>query len=244
MDKNHSIRDWIPLLTKLVWPVITLFLLIVFNSEVRDIYNVVMSSMKAGRSVEIGGFLKLGEAASELEIGNLSQANISIRGIGGSAGVARKGSSSDLRKLQRELEANPNKSINTLLLPDHTIFSVNLIKQYIGTLGLKFVVFQKSGKFNGWIHASTFVAQLPESNEQNDTHINFDNLRSNTIGISMQSVRPDGSAKEVLEKMSNLHIDSIPVVDANGQWQFFASREEILANLISTIILDKNEIQE
>ena len=208
-----------------------------FNKQATEIYNIVLTSIKSGRSVEIGGFLKLGEAAKQTEIGELSHEAISIKGIGGSAGVVRKSSGSDLIKLQRELENNPLKTINTLLLPDEINYSIDLLKQYISTLGLRFVVFQRSGKFDGWISASAFVAQLPK----NKKNVNYSELKGIIIGVSDQIVSPNDSAKKVLGKMQELHIDSIPVVDPDKRWLFFANRGEILARLMTTIILEKNE---
>jgi len=237
MEKSKGITAWIPLITKLVWPFFTVILLLIFNQEVSEVYSVVIKSIKAGRSVEIGGFLKLGEEASKTEIGDLSYEDISISGMSGSAGVVRKGTRSDLRKLQQELENNPSKTINTLLLPDGIIYSVDLLKQYVGTLGLRFVVFQRNGKFDGWIPSSTFIAQLPDV----DNNTDYNELKNIIIGISEQKVSPDGSAKQVLVKMQELHFDSIPVVNSDGRWLFFISREEILASLMTKIILEKQD---
>ena len=237
MEKTNGLNNWIPLIMKLVWPFFIVTALLIFNQQATEIYDVVLKSIKAGRSVEIGGFLKLGEAANQTEIGDLSLAEISIEGIGGSDGVVRKGSSSHLRKLQRELQENPSKTINTLLLPDGITYSVNLIKQYISTLGLRFVVFQQRGIFDGWISSSAFVAQLPED----QSTVDYNELRDSIIGVNEQTVGPNDSAKVVLEKMQELHIDSIPVVDSDKRWLFFANRGEILARLMTTIILEKNE---
>ena len=237
MENTKSLNNWIPLITKLVWPFFTVLLLIIFHNQVTEIYTVLLSSVKAGRSVEIGGFIKLGEAATQTEIGDLSHNDISIEGIGGSAGVVRKSSSSHLRNLQRELRENPQISINTLLVPDHITYSVELLKQYIGTLGLRFVVFQRGYKFDGWISSSTFVAQLPEDVGT----VDYNTLRRNIIGVNDQTVLPTESAKDVLEKMQQLHLDSIPVVDSDKRWLFFANRGEILARLMTTIILEKGE---
>jgi hypothetical protein len=237
MENSKGLANWVPILSKLIWPFFIGILLLIFNQQVTEVYDVVLSSVKSGRSVEIGGFLKLGEAAVQTEIGDLSREDLSIKGIGGAAGVVRKGTSSHLRTLQRELAENPLKTINTLLLPDGVTYSVDLLKQYIGTLGLRFVVFQRGGKFDGWISSSTFVAQLPE----NSFTLDYDALRDGSIGVSEQNVSPNDSAKDVLEKMQELHIDSIPVVDSENRWLFFANRGEILARLMTTIILEKQE---
>lgn len=237
MEKTKGLNDWIPLITKLVWPFFIVILLLIFNQETGEIYNVILGGIKSGRSVEIGGFLKLGEAANQTEIGDLSHNDISIKGIGGPAGVVRKGTSSHLAKLQRELQKNPLKTINTLLLPDGITYSVALLKQYISTLGLRFVVFQRRGKFDGWMPSSTFVAQLPENSDS----VNYSELRGRIIGVSEKTVGQNDSAKKVLVEMQELHIDSIPVVDSDKRWLFFANRGDILARLMTTIILENHK---
>ena len=235
MEKTKGLSDWIPLIGKLVWPIFIMLGLLIFHNQVQDIYGIVKKGVESGRSMEFGGFLKLGAAASNTKIETLSHAELSIKGIGGAGGVARKGSVSQLQTLQRDLRNNPQKSINTLLLPDNVRFSVSLMKQYISTLGLRFVVYQKDGKFDGWISASSFVAQLPEDLEQ----VNYADLRRLVIGINTQIARPGDSAKAVLTQMQELHVDSIPVVNADQQWLFFANRGEILARLMTAIIVDE-----
>ena len=59
------------------------------------------------------------------------------------------------------------------------------------------------------------------------------------IGIQKVSVKPNDAAKHVLEKMQSLHMDSIPVVGEDKHWLFFANRGEILARLMTSIILEK-----
>jgi hypothetical protein len=149
----------------------------------------------------------------------------------------RKGSRSALAKLQDELESSPNKTINTLLVTDEIrSYSVKLLKEYVGTLGLRYVVFQQNNKFAGWMNSGPFVAQLPS----NPAIIPFATL-TNMKGISKHSVKPGESAKDVLAKMQELHFDSIPVVDENMRWQFFANRGEVLAHLMSSLILADKE---
>jgi len=237
MEKSKGINDWIPLLTKLVWPVIILLALIVFNNQVSDVYTVVMKSIKEGRAVEFGGFLKLGEAASTIEIGNLSQENISIEKIGGGSGAVRKGSAEQLTSLQMELEKNPTKTINTMLINNNINYSVKLLKDYVSTLGLKYVVFQKNRVFDGWIMSSAFVAQLPANNKTLDYY----ELKNKTIGIREQIVNPTDNARDVLWKMQDLHMESLPVVDEGGKWLFFANRGEILSTLMTTLMLENEE---
>jgi CBS domain-containing protein len=225
-------KDWIPLITKLVWPAIIALLLIVFHRQVAEIYSIAYERMQAGGSIEIGGFLRLGEKATDTAIKDLSPTNIPIEGIGGAEGVVRKDSRPALAQLQQDLANNPGSAINTLLVTDDIqVYSVPLLKEYVGSLGLTYVVFQEGSAFSGWMTSSLFVAQLPE-----DGTAAYRELRQ-MGGIRKESVRPKTSAREVLQQMQELHVDSLPVVDENGKWLFFANRGEILANLITSVLL-------
>jgi CBS domain-containing protein len=231
---NWTIKDWIPLANKLVWPIFIVLLLLIFQSQVRQIYEVLLDAMKAGRSIKVGGFLELGELAKDTQISQLSFDNISIEGVGGFEGVVRKGSVSYLEKLQEELRLNPSRKIDTLLITDDISYSTDLVRKYIGTLGLRFVVFQKRDRFDGWINSTTFVAQI----SGNEGMMPYVDLRNSIIGIRTDSVRSNATAKEVLQLMQELHVDSVPVLDTNDRWLFFANREEILARLMTSILID------
>jgi len=235
MEKSAGLSIWMPLINKLVWPVFIIIGLLLFHQQAGEVYRILIEGVKSGRSVEVAGFFKLGEAATETRIGELSQSEMSIRSVGGADGIVRKSSSRQLDLLKRELKKNPLTTINTLLAPDDIQFSVKLLKDYIATLGLKYVVFQKDGKFDGWISASTFVAQLPRS----DAPLSYTRLRDQLVGINHQSVNPEQPAREVLEKMQTLRIDSLPVVDESGRWLFFVNRGEILARLMTSVILQQ-----
>lgn len=232
---GESIKDWIPLINKLVWPAFSVVLLLLFHGQVREVYRVVLDGVKSGRGLEIAGILKLGEAARNTEISELSFNNISIEGIGGPGGVVRKGSEASLMRLQEELRESPSRTIDTLLVTDGIMYSVELLKQYVSTLGLRFVVFQRGNQFDGWMNSGTFVAQLLLSEE----FIRYEDLKDSMIGVSQENVQQTDSAKEVLEKMQELHIDSIPVLESSGRWRFFANRGEILARLMSSVLLEE-----
>jgi hypothetical protein len=44
-------KDWIPLITKLVWPAIILLFLLIFHRQVADIYSIAYERMQAGGSI-------------------------------------------------------------------------------------------------------------------------------------------------------------------------------------------------
>ena len=150
-----------------------------------------------------------------------------------------KGSSFTFDRMQKELVDFPKKSINTLLIKDFIrIFQISQLQDYIAKLGLKYVIYQKSGKFDGWIPSGRFSALLFLENDR-DRYATIEQLR-NFAGISLEHVKSDASAKKVLEKMQELHVDALPVVDNEKRWQFFATRGETLAQLITYTLLSES----
>ncbi len=45
-------KDWIPLINKLVWPVIIGIILLIFHSEVGEMYDLTVNRIKSGGSIE------------------------------------------------------------------------------------------------------------------------------------------------------------------------------------------------
>jgi hypothetical protein len=70
------------------------------------------------------------------------------------------------------------------------------------------------------------------------TSDSYPNLMPSIIGIRKESVQSSATAKDALQLMQELHIDSVPVLDSIDRWLFFANREEILARLMTSILVD------
>lgn len=83
--------------------------------------------------------------------------------------------------------------------------------------------------------ASNLAAQLPDTNEIK----RHNNLKKSFIGIKESKVDPRDSAKDVLAKMQELRIESLPVVADDGKWLFFANQGEILSRLMTTLMLEE-----
>lgn len=239
-------KEWIPLISRLVWPVFIVLLLIVFHSEVRQFYNIVIDRVEQGGEIRVGGFLELGELVNRTEISQLSFNNISVQAVGGAGGVIRKGGLSELEEIRRDLRENPSRTIDTLLITDGIRYSVRMLKQYVSTLGLKFVVFQKGDQFEGWINAGSFIAQLPSEEQITDNPeiniVSYEVLKRNIVGIRDNKVTPDTTVMEVLQKMRELHVDALPVVGDDGRWQFFTIRGDILSQLITSVLIEEDHI--
>ena len=62
-------------------------------------------------------------------------------------------------------------------------------------------------------------------------------------GISKEYIKATDTAFQVLKKMQSLHVDNLPVIDANKNFMFFINRGEILSTLMTTIILEEQPNQ-
>ena len=237
-------KNWSPIIAKLVWPVFALIILIAFKGEIFEIYALLKKEVaEEGRSFETP-FFKLGESASKTSIATISLADVSIEAIGSSTETSEtagleselvtKGSLSELDRIKRRLSGSPLKKVDVLAVTDRSIYSGEALKTYIATLGVRFIVFQKSGKFDKWIYASNLVGQLE------DKAYSYAELTSEIVGVSSAHVKDDSTVSQVLEKMKFLRITSLPVVDANDRLKFFTDRGEILSSLLTSLILPES----
>jgi hypothetical protein len=242
-NREISFKDFVPLVEKLIWPVFIVIMILSFSREAREIYGIFKQRLTEGASIKIGGFLELGQKASETEIGQLGFANLKIEAIGGPAEAVSKESLSALDRLRQEIKAAPNRRIDTLRVDDGRIYSSTLLKDYVSTLGVRFIVFEAGGNFDGWMDAGIFVSQLAllrpgaSPGELAQANLSYAEIRSQMAGISKESALPSDSAKQVLQKMQKLHIENLPIVKDN-HFVFFANRGEILSNLITSYILE------
>lgn len=233
-------KEVMPLATKLVWPVFAGVLLVAFGPEAREFYDVVMDRVRGGAGVELGGF-KLSEQARTTQVGQLSLANLPIEAIGGVAGTVEKASLSKLESLRARVAAQPRRRIDTLRIVDGSRYSPTVLKDYVTSLGVRFVIFEKRGTFDGWIDAGLLLSQVPlltpgmPESELRAVAVGYDELRSRIVGIDGEHVVHTDSAQQVLERMQKLHTDHLPVLN-QGRFAFFASRGEILSSLISNFL--------
>jgi len=243
-NKSGWFKSSMPLITKLVWPAFIIIMLFVFMGETRDLYSIVKKRLTGGASFKLGGFLELGQQAGATEIKNLSLNNIPIEAIGGAANTAEKESLIALEKLREDLRKSPHKRVDTLKIDDTKKYSPTLLKNYVNTLGIRYILFQRGGKFDGWIESGIFISQLPllfpgaPPDELDRAILKYSRLRGEIAGISTESAKSSDTAKQVLETMQELHVDNLPILKGD-QFLFFANRGEILSNLISSFIIEQ-----
>jgi hypothetical protein len=245
-DKTGIFKDLVPLLGKLVWPLFILFILVLFRDEAGEVYKIAKQRFEGGASLKIGGIFELGQQAGATQIGKLSLNNLPIEAIGGAAGTIEKESLQQLENLREQFKNAPQRRIDTLRVSDSKRYSPALLKDYVTTLGIRYVVFERGGAFDGWIDSGVFLGQLSllrpgaSAEEQNRAILPYDELRSHLGGVSTQSADNADSARQVLGKMQELHLENLPILK-DGRFIFFANRGEILSSLISKLIVEQGE---
>ena len=237
-----GIADWVPLFSELVWPIFVLVLILLFREQVGAAFRQVLAAVGEGRAVQIGDWLRIGEATTidQLEAPNRetepSSLDISVEHLGLDYGAATKGTATELQQLRGRLERNPGKRIEVLLITDRLSYSTEMIKRYIATLGVRYLVFLSNGLFDGWIEASVFVLQLPD----NDEHCMYRDLRNSIVGIADANVSREENVLNILRRMEEMNIESLAVVE-NGLFQFMVNRGTILSKLMTRSLVSTHE---
>lgn len=237
-------KDWVPLFSKLVWPVLLLLAVIVFNKQAGEVYSEVIRAIKEGRGVKIGSFLELSERAKATNIQELAGSKVTLDAVRGPSAEVVKGSMGLLQQLKTQLQRSPNQRIEVLKIVDGPRYSAKVIEQYITTLGVRYVVFERQGQFDGWIDAGVFLAQLTSEDRQRsgpgqEFPYEYSQIRSIVTGVTTDSVPPDTSAKDVLERMQEKHVDRMAVVSGDKKFKFIVEREDILGKLMTSLLLEQ-----
>ena len=107
---------------------------------------------------------------------------------------------------------------------------------YVSLLGVKYILFMGRGDFEGWIPAGLFMGQL----RTRDTY-SYARLKNEIIGIRGEKAFPKSTASEVLSKMQDARTDYIPIVSENNIYLYMVSKQDLLARLVSTMILNESK---
>jgi hypothetical protein len=105
---------------------------------------------------------------------------------------------------------------------------------YISRLSPKFVIFRKAGKFDAWIEVSALAAQL--SGHEN---YSYERLVSTIQGLRTDSIDKSATARDALQKMQASHLDHLAAIDGEHNFKFMLSRDEILSNVVTTVVLSE-----
>jgi hypothetical protein len=229
-EKTDNSRDLIGTIGRCINTLRDAFLtaLIVFGAFVLwDLWPAYQQQLKTARieTVSLGAVtVKLG---SEI-VASFQSNNLTINAVGGSADISEKGSLQDLT----QAEISKGGRIDMLgLSPGHQ-YTTDLLLAYISRLAPKFVIFRNAGVLDAWIDSSLFAAQL-----MSHASYSYETLKSGIHGLRQEAVSSGATAREALEMMQKAHLDHLPAVDGNHRFQFMLSRDEILAKVITSVVL-------
>ncbi len=221
-------NSWLAILEKLIWPIFIIILLFIFRDKINGLYNMATE----GRSVEIAGWLKIGEKVQQTEINQFAPKDLSIEAVEGSGAIIEKGGERKLFELQEKLRNSEIKSFDILKITNNKVYYKDLLEKYISTLGIKHIVFIKDGKFDGWMSSSIFSGQLLVSQAST---FEYDQLRNSLAGIKKTTIAPDVKTSVVLKKMRDEQMDNIAIVEKDT-FKYFVNKQDIITAIVSNSI--------
>jgi len=244
MNTKTELKDWIPLIAQLIYPIIALIIIFIFKTEISDFYQKKVLSENSDVKLEVAGFaLEIKQKAIDTKMKDLNFSTLGGRAISSAEyqplneqdanKFITKSTSYELRELMRE---NPTKSaFENLLLLSEKSFSIKLLRSYINQLGIKKIILIDNGKFAGLIDSHLFINQFSDENRI----IRFENITSEVIGISKHSLNEKSSVLEVLSLMNEKNLSDLAILKENGELLYIAQRESLIAKLVTSIITEE-----
>ncbi len=220
-----ELKDYMPILSKLVYPALLLILALIFNKQFGEIYSELITK---GRGGKIGGFFEISERANNTKISLLSAKNLGIDVISDfqpednqeASQMVTKSSEELLYRLREQLENNPNsKPYKTMVL------------EYVYQLGVETIVFINNGKYEGLIESNLLLNQINEND-----YLSYQNMMSSILGINKSIINENKSSLEVLKLMEREGINKVGIVTDSQRLNFIAERETILSKLVTSMI--------
>lgn len=239
MEAGSTMKDWIPFFSSLVTPVFVVLLIVWFRSDVADFLGIVKKAVgEQERSLEIGDWIKIGERARTTEISKLDLGDISVS-LGDhdyEEWVIDKGDESLIYKLREESGKHGGKPVDVMILKKGIRYSSVVLEKYVSLLGVKYILFMGEGEFDAWIPAGLFMGQL-----RTRELYSYDELKQEIIGLRDEYAYPTSTASDVLEQMQDAKTDHIAVISENKKYLYMVSKQDILAKLVSAMILQAPE---
>jgi len=245
MDSAGTVSEfskWVPFFSESIWPIFFLFLIFVFKDQIGSAYIEILEAIKEGRPIKIGDWFSIGERTTisqlvankqDMESGTFE---LTASDMSQNEDEVVKGSYEKLNRIQERIRLNPGIRIKVLEVKDNVnLFSTDMLKKYISTLGIRYVVFKTNDKFDGWIEASAFVAQLPLGEL-----FKYNKLKIHIAGVLTDSIPKNENAISILKKMEEKNLDSLAVVE-NGKFLFMVSRGFILSKLMTKSLFKSND---
>lgn len=239
METSTTLKDWIPFLSSLVTPIFVVLLILWFHKDVGDFVSIIKTVVgEQQRSLEIGDWFKIGERARTTEIKNLGLGDISVTlsEHDYEEWVIEKGSEALLYELREKSQQYGGRPVDVMVLKDGIRYFSKVLEKYIAKLGIKYVLFIRGNTFEYWIPAGLFVGQLMPHRTYT-----YDELSSEILGLRSESALPSATASNVLKLMQDKQTDYVAIVDKKGLYRYMVSKQDILAKLVTAIILQTKE---
>ena len=238
MDTEIAIKDWIPLFSSLVTPIFVILLIIWFRSDVADFIGIAKKVVgEQGRSLETP-WIKIGERAKKTEISklNLGVLSVSLIDHDYEEWVIDKGDEGLIDNLRKQSEEHGGKPVDVMILKKGIRYSSLVLEKYVNMLGVKYIIFMGEGKLESWIPAGLFMGQL-----RSRVIYTYADLKNKIIGLRNEYAFPSSSASGVLKQMQDAQTDHIAIVTKNMKYLYMVSKQDILAKLVSAMILQEPE---
>jgi CBS domain-containing protein len=194
--------------------------LIIFGAFVLwDLWPQIEQQLKTSRVEEFS----LGAVTVKLNtetVASFGSNNLTINAVGGSADILEKGGLEDL-----QAQISKGGRIDMLGISSGHQYTSDLLIAYISRLALKFVM-------DAWVDAGLLAAQVTSHQDYS-----YERLRSAIHGLRQETISNEAKARDALEMMQKAHLDHLPAVDNNHRFQFMLSRDEILAKVITSVVL-------
>lgn len=240
MSTGTTIKDWIPFFSSLVTPILIILLIMWFRTDVADFIGIVKKAVgEQERSFEIGDWIKIGERARTTEISKLELGDISVSLAeydDYEEWVIEKGDESLIYKLKEESERHGGRPVDVMILKKGIRYSSIVLEKYVSLLGVKYVLFMGGGEFDSWIPSGLFMGQL-----RSHSLYSYEDLKSEIIGLRKEHAYPSSTASDVLQRMQDSKTDHIAIVTKSGKYLYMVSKQDILAKLVSAMILSVPE---
>ena len=232
-------KEWVPLFSALVWPLFIIAIVLIFREDARRLGNHVLDAIGEGRGVKFGDLLEISAKASLADVekrepGLSGEAiDLSVDSVGGYDEFVGQGSYALLDQIHRQVVSGQRRAIDVLMITNDRYYSSRLLRDYIATLGIRYIVYTDGGRFDGWTKSSLFAGQVPT----HDKTLNYSQLRHDISGVLAETVGPGKSAGAVLQTMQEKALDALAVVDQSGEFRFIVEREAIVAKLVTNLLV-------
>jgi len=241
MKTKTELKDWIPLISKLIYPFIALIVMFVYRAEIARFYNEKVMNENSDLSLEVAGFaLEIKQKAGTTKVEELGFSSLGLKAISDNEfsensqeeadNYVTKSTHEELRYL---IQSNSEKvALETLILVSGKNFSSRLLHSYISRLGVKYVVFVDDGKYLGLIEAKLFESQLSLNSV-----MSFEDLHSQLVGINKESLGKSSTVLDILDVMNSKNLSELAITE-HGKLSYIVEREAIIAKLVASIITE------